>query len=84
MSYFDLGDEKRCDLECFSKGLDKFGCNFKPNEIRTLFNKYDADKSGHLDYEEFGKMLMDMDINGMVSQPNKLKTLGTNYWKITH
>jgi hypothetical protein len=29
-------------------------------------------------------MLMDIDINGMESKPNLLKTLGTNYFKITH
>ncbi len=29
-------------------------------------------------------MLMDIDINGMQSKPNLLKTLGTNYFKITH
>lgn len=71
-------------MEGFAKGLDKFGCNFKPHEIKTLFLKYDLDKSGRLDYQEFSKMLMSIDINGMVSQPDKLKTLGTNYWKITH
>lgn len=42
------------------------------------------DQSGRLDYQEFSKMLMSIDINGMESQPNKLKTLGTNYWKVTH
>ena len=29
-------------------------------------------------------MLMALDINGMESKPNLLKTLGTNYFKITH
>lgn len=29
-------------------------------------------------------MLMAIDINGMESKPNLLKTLGTNYFKITH
>lgn len=37
ISYFDLGDQKSCDLETFAKALDKFGCNFKKHEIRTLF-----------------------------------------------
>ena len=31
MSYFDLADQGSCDLEGFAKGLDKFGCNFKPH-----------------------------------------------------
>ena len=51
ISYFDLGDQKSCDLETFTKALDKFGCNFKKHEIRALFVKYDTDKSGRLDYE---------------------------------
>lgn len=42
---------KSCDLETFTKALDKFGCNFKKHEIRALFVKYDTDKSGRLDYE---------------------------------
>jgi Ca2+-binding EF-hand superfamily protein len=49
-----------------------------------LFDKYDTNKSGKLDYAEFSKMLMSIDINGMESKPNLLKTLGTNYFKITH
>ena len=73
LSYFDLGDEKACDLETFAKGLDKFGCNFKKNEIRALFTKYDADNSGKLDYEEFSKMLMSIDISGLSDKPNLLK-----------
>ena len=84
LSYFDLGDEKSCDLANFTRALDKFGCTFKPHEIRALFNKYDVDGSGKLDYEEFSKMLMDIDISGLSSKPNLLKTLGTNYFKISH
>ena len=84
LSYFDLGDEKSCDVSGFAKALDKFGCTFKDHEIRALFQKYDLDKSGRMDYEEFSKMLMNIDINGMIDKPNLLKTLGTNYFKITH
>lgn len=29
LSYFDLGDEKSCDVDGFAKALDKFGCTFK-------------------------------------------------------
>lgn len=31
--------------------MDKFGCIFKESEMRALFEKYDADQSGYLDYE---------------------------------
>lgn len=49
MAYFDLGDKGECDLATFSKALDKFGCNFKKNEISALFKKYDSNNSGTLD-----------------------------------
>ena len=52
--------------------------------MRALYNAFDVDNSGKLEYEEFAKVIMDLDINGMVSKPNLLKTLGTNYFKITH
>jgi Ca2+-binding EF-hand superfamily protein len=84
MSYFDLGDNKSCDLKTFARALDKFGCNFKDHEIKALFNKYDVNKSGDLDYEEFSKLLMEIDISNLSTKPNMLKTLGTNYFKITH
>lgn len=51
ISYFDLGDQKACDLPTFTRALDKFGCNFKKHEVKALFVKYDLDKSGRLDYE---------------------------------
>lgn len=51
LSYFDLGDQKSCDITAFTKALEKFGCTFKANEIKALFTKYDTDNSGKLDYE---------------------------------
>lgn len=51
MSYFDLADVGACDFNSFVRALDKFGCNFKTNEMRALFDKYDLDRSGKLDYE---------------------------------
>lgn len=40
LSYFDLGDEKKCCFKQFKCGMDKFGCNFKEHEMDALFNKY--------------------------------------------
>jgi Ca2+-binding EF-hand superfamily protein len=50
--------------------MDKFGCNFKEHELRALFKKYDTDRSGKLDYEEFSKMIMDIDICGLSQKTN--------------
>ena len=84
LHFFDLSDSGACDYESFKKGMDKFGCNFKEHEMKALYDAFDVDHSGKLEYEEFAKVIMDLDINGMISKPNLLKTLGTNYFKITH
>jgi Ca2+-binding EF-hand superfamily protein len=44
--YFDLADSGECDIENFTRALEKFGCKFSPIEIRTLFDKYDTNQSG--------------------------------------
>lgn len=44
--YFDLADQGECNLENFTRALDKFGCKFSPPEIQTLFSKYDTNSSG--------------------------------------
>ena len=83
MSYFDLGDEKKCCYEGFKKGLDKFGCNFKECEMKALFCKYS--EGDYLDYECFTKGIMDIDINGMIKQNNLLLSdMGTRHFKVTH
>jgi Ca2+-binding EF-hand superfamily protein len=48
LAYFDLNDNGKVEFEEFKKGLDKFGCVFKDNEIWALFNKYDTNGSGTL------------------------------------
>lgn len=81
--YFDLEDRKNCRFEEFKKGLDKFGCNFKEHELKALFNKYA--EGGELCYQQFAKAIMDIDINGMITQANLLQTkMGTNHFKVTH
>lgn len=37
LSYFDLNDNGKVEKNEFIKGLDKFGCVFKENEIEALF-----------------------------------------------
>lgn len=51
--------------------------------MKALFDKYSEE--GRLDYEAFSKGIMDLDINGMVSQTNLLQTkMGTNHFTVTH
>ncbi len=81
MSYFDLNDNGKVEMNEFKLGLDKFGCVFKDNEILALFQKYDADNSGCLDYEEFSKGIMNIDINGLSSKTNLFyETMGKNHF----
>lgn len=46
-----MNDNGKVEKNEFIKGLDKFGCVFKDNEINALFEKYDSDNSGCLNYE---------------------------------
>ncbi|CAD8165837.1 unnamed protein product [Paramecium octaurelia] len=50
--YFDLENKGTIDIYQFAQALQKFGCVFSEKEIQALFNKYDADKSGRLCYDE--------------------------------
>lgn len=78
-----MNDTRYADYATFKRGLDKFGCVFKEHELQALFDKYASE--GTLDYESFVKEIMDLDINGMISQPNLLQTkMGTNHFKVTH
>jgi Ca2+-binding EF-hand superfamily protein len=51
LSYFDLNDNGKVEIDELKKGLDKFGCVFKDKEINALFQKYDTNNTGCLDYE---------------------------------
>lgn len=83
MFYFDLEDKKTCKCDQFKKGLDKFGCNFKEHELKALFDKYSNGEE--LNYEEFVKGIMDIDINGMISKNNLLTTnMGTHHRFVQH
>ena len=47
--------------------LDAYGCVFRDGEIFALFNKYDKDNSGMLDYEEFAAFFA---LKGSGNNPN--------------
>jgi Ca2+-binding EF-hand superfamily protein len=51
--HFDLDGFGTIEMNEFTKSLETLGCVFKSFEIEALFNKYDANANGKLDYEEF-------------------------------
>jgi Ca2+-binding EF-hand superfamily protein len=48
-----LENKGTIDKGQYEQALAKFGCVFNEKEIQALFNKYDADRSGKLCYDEF-------------------------------
>lgn len=55
-----------CELDEFQKALEKIGVTI-PNkkDLNMLFNYYDSDGSGSLDYKEFTQILLGKDGNNM-------------------
>jgi Ca2+-binding EF-hand superfamily protein len=53
----DDDKNRRLSLDEFKKGVEEYGLNFSKSEIEELFRLMDADKSGHIDYEEFLRKL---------------------------
>jgi Ca2+-binding EF-hand superfamily protein len=51
--HFDLDGYGTIEPEEFKKALETLGCVFKDHELEAVFNKYDANGNGKLDYEEF-------------------------------
>ena len=51
--HFDLDGFGTIEPSEFKKSLETLGCTFKDHEIDAIFNKYDANQNGKLDYEEF-------------------------------
>ena len=51
--FFDIMNTGAVDFNQFSKVLEKTGMYFPEEQLRPLFNSYDRDGSGSLDYTEF-------------------------------
>jgi Ca2+-binding EF-hand superfamily protein len=60
--YFDLNDNGVVEPDEFAKAIEKIGIQIPTQrDLNTLFNLYDADGSGTLDYAEFS--------NGLFGRP---------------
>ena len=53
----DDNKNKKLDFEEFKKGVTEYGLNYTKDEVRELFNMFDKDKSGQIDFEEFLEQL---------------------------
>lgn len=65
--HFDLDGKGTVSPSEFKKALETLGCTFKEQELAAIFNKYDANGSGGLDFEEFAGMYA---LRGTGNNPN--------------
>lgn len=49
----DDDNSRTLDLKEFTKGLNDYGVLMEKNEALTLFQQFDRDGSGHIDFDEF-------------------------------
>jgi Ca2+-binding EF-hand superfamily protein len=63
--YFDLNNNGTVEPEEFAKAIEKIGITIPTQQdLNALFSIYDADRSGALDYKEFGSMLFNKPAGG--------------------
>lgn len=63
--YFDLNNNGTVEPEEFAKAIEKIGIMIPTKQdLDALFNIYDTDKSGALDYKEFSVCLFTKDPSG--------------------
>lgn len=56
--YFDLNDNGVVEPDEFAKAIEKIGIQIPTKQdLNMLFNLYDTDQSGGLDYKEFSATL---------------------------
>jgi Ca2+-binding EF-hand superfamily protein len=49
----DDNGNKKLEFEEFRKGVTEYGLSYSKDEIREIFNIFDKDRSGTIDFEEF-------------------------------
>jgi Ca2+-binding EF-hand superfamily protein len=65
--HFDLDGYGTIEPDEFKKALETLGCLFSESEMTALFNKYDSNSNGKLDYEEFARFFANL---GSGNNPN--------------
>jgi hypothetical protein len=75
--YFDLNDNGSVEPDEFAKAIEKIGIQIPTRQdLNTLFNIYDADGSGALDYQEFSAVLFNK--GDTSSRPSTATTAGAD------
>lgn len=49
----DDDNSGKIEFNEFEKGLTSFGIEVHPRDVETLFDAFDADKNGSIDFDEF-------------------------------
>jgi len=63
--YFDLNNNGTVEPEEFAKAIEKIGIMIPTRQdLDALYNCYDADKSGSLEYREFASGVFGHDVGG--------------------
>lgn len=55
--YFDIYDKGNVSFQDFMRTIEKIGLYYSPAEMLPLFEVYDVDGSGFLDYKEFSSII---------------------------
>ena len=74
--YFDLDNSGECSKDEWLKALTKIGVTgFTEPKLLDLFDAYDEDKSGNLNYKEFSKAIYNEDDEDEKPSPKKEKNV---------
>jgi Ca2+-binding EF-hand superfamily protein len=55
--YFDIFDKGTVTFVDFMRTIEKIGLYYSPQEVEPLFQEYDVDAKGQLDYKEFSAVV---------------------------
>ncbi len=53
--FFDIADRGSVSFNDFMKAMEKIGLYYGPQEMKPLFESYDENGNGELDYKEFSE-----------------------------
>ena len=77
--YFDLENSGKACLRDFIKAVEKIGLVLmKVNEIQDVFNYYDTDRSGFIDYKKFSYQLFNRKLESRGNNTNTQAGLRKN------
>ena len=69
--YFDIMNTGAVDFAQFGRVLEKSGMYYPEEQLRPLFDIYDKDGSGSLDYQEFAAAVFGEESSGKAAMQRK-------------